>query len=245
MKWKPLLLCHLAIAVLLGSFLWPATRALWEIFDIAVFKFLNHTLVGHPWVQVFWAFVNHKRVDLVEDAVFLLFFILAIKAAPKKNRLRRSAEFLFCILLAGSIIYFVNRTLLRNHVLIPRESPSLVVAPCIRLSEEVPWLLVKDETIASFPGDHATTLLLFTVLYTFFAGRKLGFYALLYAVFRILPRLIVGAHWFSDVVVGSGCLVLFFLSFALCTPFHTWMIDRIEKFLNLWRKKHEVQKDLV
>ncbi|HUD01091.1 MAG TPA: hypothetical protein VMR37_02075, partial [Rhabdochlamydiaceae bacterium] len=82
MKWKPLFLCHLAIAVLLGSFLWPATFALWQSFDTLVFKTLNHTLEGHPWVQVFWAFINHRKADLVEDGIFLLFFILAIRAAP-------------------------------------------------------------------------------------------------------------------------------------------------------------------
>lgn len=244
MKWKPLLLSLSAILFLLGSFLWPPTFALWQTLDTAIFKSLNLTLKGHPFVQVFWACVNHKRADLVEDAIFLLFFILAIYAAPKEKRIRRTAEFLFCILLAGSVIYFVNRTLLRNHVLIPRISPSLVVTPCIRLSKELPWMLVKDETIASFPGDHATTLLFFTVLYSFYAGRRLGTYAAFYAIFRILPRLIVGAHWTSDIIVGSGCLVLFFLSLSLCTPFHIWMIDRIEKILTV-RRIHEIEKDSV
>jgi membrane-associated phospholipid phosphatase len=105
-------------------------------------------------------------------------------------------------------------------------------------------MTVKDETAACFPGDHATTLLLFTVLYTFYAGRKFGIYAALYAIFRILPRLIVGAHWASDIIVGSGCLVLFFLSLALCTPFHTWMVDRIEKILT-FRKINEIEKDPI
>jgi membrane-associated phospholipid phosphatase len=103
-------------------------------------------------------------------------------------------------------------------------------------------MIVKDETVACFPGDHATTLLLFTVLYSFYAGRKLGAFAALYAIFRILPRLIVGAHWASDIIVGSGCLVLFFLSLALCTPFHTWTIDRIEKILT-FRRTYEIEKD--
>ena len=242
MKWKSLFLVHLAIFFLLGSFLWPATFAWWQTLDISIFKVLNHTLEDHPWAQVFWTLVNHRKADLVEDAVFLLFFILAIRAAPKEKRIRRTAEFIFCILIAGSIIYSVNRTFLREHALLPRESPSLVVTPCVRVSKEVPWLIVKDETVTSFPGDHATTLLLFTVMYTFFAGRKLGTYAALYAIFRILPRLIVGAHWFSDIVVGSGCLVLFFLSWALCTPFHTWIIDRIEKILT-FRRPHEIEKN--
>jgi len=244
MKWKPLLLSLSAIILLLGSFLWPATFALWQSLDTAIFKSLNHTLEGHPWVQVFWALINHRKADLVEDAVFLLFFILAIRAAPKDKRIRRTAEFIFCIILAGSLIHFVNRTFLNHHVLIPRESPSLVVTPCVRLSQEVPWMIVKDETVASFPGDHATTLLLFAVLYSFYAGRKLGVYAAIYAIFRILPRLIVGAHWASDIIVGSGCLALFFLSLALCTPFHTWIIDRIEKILT-FRRINEIEKDPI
>lgn len=244
MKWKPLLLSLSAILLLLGSFLWPVTFAFWQSLDTVSFKFLNHTLEGHPWVQVFWAIVNHRKADLVEDAIFILFFILAIRAAPKEKRIRRTAEFIFCIILAGSVIYFVNRTFLRNHVLIPRTSPSLVITPCIRLSKEVPWMTVKDETVSCFPGDHATTLLFFTVLYTFYAGRKLGTYAALYAIFRILPRLIVGAHWASDIIVGSGCLVLFFLSLALCTPFHIWMIDKIEKILKV-KKIHEIEKDPI
>ncbi len=244
MKWKPLLICLSSALLLLGSFLWPVTFQLWQSLDTAIFKFLNHTLEGHPWAQVFWALVNHKRADLVEDVIFLLFFILAIRAAPKEKRIRRTAEFIFCIIIAGSLIYSVNRTLLRSHALLPRESPSLVVTPCVRLSQELPWILIKDETITCFPGDHATTLLLFAVLYTFFAGRRLGIYASLYAIFRILPRLIVGAHWASDIIVGSGFLVLFFLGWVLCTPFHTWMINRIEKILT-FRRPYEIEKDPI
>ncbi|HEX2579111.1 MAG TPA: phosphatase PAP2 family protein, partial [Rhabdochlamydiaceae bacterium] len=203
----------------------------------AIFKFLNQSLEGHPWIQIFWATVNHKKADLVEDGVFLLFFILAIRAAPKEKRMRRTAEFIFCILLAGSLIYFVNRTLLSKSHSIHRESPSLVITPCVRLSQEIPWMVIKDKTVNCFPGDHATTLLFFTVLYTFYAGRKLGTIASLYALFRILPRLIVGAHWASDIIVGSSCLVLFFLSLALCTPFHLWCIDKIEKTIT--RRSYE------
>lgn len=241
MKYKPLLICHFIIAALLGTFLWPVTREFWELFDTAIFQTLNGTLKDAPLTQLFWGLINHKKADLVEDTVFLIFFIFAIVKAPPGQKLRRTAQFLFCILLSGSIIYFVNRTLLREHTLIPRVSPSLVVTPCVRLSHELPGLLVKDQTLASFPGDHATTLLLFVGLYTTFAGRRWGFYATLYAIFRILPRLVVGAHWCSDILVGSGSLALFFLSWALCSPFHTWAIDKIERFLKLW-KKDEVQE---
>lgn len=245
MKWKPLLLCHLFVLFLLASFLWPPTRHFWDIFDVAAFKFLNNTLKDHPSVQLFWAFVNHKRADLVEDAIFLLFFTVAIVKAPKEMRLRRAAQFLFCVILAASVNYFITRTLLREHFLIPRESPSLVVTPCVRLSQEIPWLLIKDETLASFPGDHATTLFLFAALYTLFAGKRLGLYACAYAAFRCLPRLIIGAHWVSDLLVGTSSLVLLVLSWVLCTPLHRWIIDTIEKlFIFLKRPRHEKEKPI-
>lgn len=231
MRWKPLLISQLLIGVLMGSFLMPQTRVFWDLIDTAIFKFLNGTLEGRPWVQTFWALVNHKRADLVEDAVFLLFFILGIVKAPQGEKRRRTAQFLFTILLAGSFIFFINRIVLRQHLVFPRESPSLVVTPCIRLSQELPWITIKDETVTCFPGDHATTLFLFAFLYTFFAGKKLGKYAVGYAAFRLLPRLIVGAHWFSDIAVGTTCLVLFLLSWTVLTPFHTWIVNRIQILL--------------
>jgi membrane-associated phospholipid phosphatase len=238
MKWKSFIVCQLIIFALVGSFLWPVTRHFWNILDIAIFKSLNGTLIDHSFAQHFWAFVNHKKADLVEDFVFLFFFIIGIRKAPDKWR--RSAQFIFMILVAGSCIYFVNRTLLRAHIIFPRESPSLVVTPCVRVSEQIPWLTIKDETAASFPGDHATTLLLFAALYSFFAGKRLGIFAWGYAIFRLLPRLVLGAHWFSDIAVGTTALVLILLSWTLCTPFHSWVIDKIEAAMKLF--KHETKE---
>ena len=239
MRWKPIILCHLAIAALIGSFLCPTTRDFWDIADRAVFKFLNGSLIDRPWAQYFWALLNHKKADLVEDGIFLFFFILGIKKAPDKRR--RTAQFIFTILLAGSCIYFVNRTLLRDHILFPRESPSLIVTPCVRVSQEIPWLIIKDETAASFPGDHATTLLLFAALYSFFAGNRLGAFAWIYSLFRLMPRLVLGAHWFTDIAVGTTTLVLLFFSWAIYTPFHSWIIDKIEGLMKLFR--NETKKD--
>jgi len=237
MKFKPLLFSHLLILILLGTFLWPPTRPFWDWLDLHSFKFLNGTLENRPTWQLFWAFANHKMIDWVEDAVFIGFFAAAILQAPKGERIRRSAQFIFCVIFAALIIFWVNRVIFREHLEIPRPSPSLVVSPCVRLSDEIPWLRIKDDATASFPGDHATTLVLFAGSYVFFAGRRLGSYAVVYAIFRSLPRLIAGAHWLTDIVIGSGVITLFFLGWALCTPFHIWCTDFIEKALRLFTKK--------
>ena len=234
MRLKPLLYCHLVILFLMGTFFWAPTRVYWDILDVAVFKFLNGTLKGNLGLQTFWALANHKLTDWVEDFIFIAFFGLAIYQAGRGARLRKASQFVFCILFAATMLYGVNKVLFREHLKIPRPSPSLVVTPCIRVSDNIPWLKTKERAGSSFPGDHATTVIFFAVSYTFFAGRRLGAYAIVYALIRTLPRLIIGAHWFTDVFVGSGVIVLFFSSWALCTPFHFWVTNWIESFLKMF-----------
>ncbi len=233
MRWKPFLISFAVIAFLWGTFLHPWTQPLWQGLDVAIFKMLNGMLEGSRFFQLFWAFLNHKRMDLVEDVVFLLFFIWGIKTAPKSIRWHKSAQFICFSALMGGVIFFINRHLLRSFVLIPRESPSLVVTPCVRLSHEIPWLSIKDETLASFPGDHATTLLLFGLLYSTFVHKRLAICGWLYVLLRLLPRLVVGAHWFSDIAVGSVSIALFFVACIVYTPIGTLTTQALEKLLKL------------
>jgi membrane-associated phospholipid phosphatase len=237
MKWKPLFVAFGIIALLWITFLSPWTKPLWDTVDLTVFKILNGMLHDNKFLQYFWATVNHKRMDLVEDAVFLFFFIWGIRTAPQKWK--KAAQFLFVILLAGSVIFFINRGLLRHYAFIPRESPSLTVSPCVKITDEIAWVGLKDETIASFPGDHATTLLLFGFLFSAFVPRRIALCAWIYALFRLLPRLVVGAHWFSDIAVGSMTISLFFTACFLYTPLGTVIINCIER---LRKKSHETQK---
>jgi membrane-associated phospholipid phosphatase len=99
----------------------------------------------------------------------------------------------------------------------------------VRITQEISWKGIKDETVASFPGDHATTLLLFGLLYSAAVPRRLSITAWLYILLRTLPRLVVGAHWFSDIAIGSLSIALFFSSCFLHTPVGPFLIDLVEK----------------
>lgn len=237
MKWKVLLLCHLLIAILLSTFLWPVTRSYWDELDRLFFHLLNDPLREHRWLQAFWGLSNHKLADWLEDLCILGFFIAYIRSPTKTARSRKISEFIFCILYTSLIIFFINRVLFREMIEVYRESPTLAIEGSIRLSKELSWLTVKDLSYKSFPADHATTALLFAVSFSYFVGRRFGIPAFLYAIFLCLPRMAVGAHWLSDVLIGSCTLVLFFLSWGFCTPFHTWVIDGIERIFFLARKK--------
>lgn len=226
---KQLLLFQALALILVWSLFTPYVKIFWDVIDVAFFKAINGTLRDNPTWQVFWACANHKLADWIEDLCVLCFFTAYVLKAAKEMRLRRIAELLFLVLYIAAIIYFVNKTLFREYLEIPRMSPTLTVENSVHLSDEISWMSIKDDSAKSFPGDHGTTALLFAAGFTYFAGRKLGLYACLYAAFLCMPRLITGAHWFSDVIVGSGSITLFFLSCAFCTPLGEWCISRIER----------------
>jgi membrane-associated phospholipid phosphatase len=230
-KLKKLLLWHLVLVFLVSSFLWAPTAYLWKKLDVGFFSWINSSLRGPFWWQNFWALANHKMADWVEDVFILGFFIAYVRQAQKGLRLKRVSLLVFIVLYIAAILYFVNRMFFRKTCQIPRESPTLVVDGSVRLSEHISWLHIKDDSTKSFPGDHGTTALLFSFSYFILAGWRLGLVALAYGVFLCLPRLITGAHWLSDVILGSGCITILFLSWAFCTPLASFCSKKIETFL--------------
>ena len=217
-KLKRLLLLHILAALLFTSLFWSVTKPYWEIVDVAFFKMINSSLVGRPSWQLFWAMANHKLADWIEDLCVLLFFVAYVRQVKGQLRARRVFELLFLILYIAAIIYFVNQLFFRENFSISRLSPTLSVEGSIRLSQEIPWMKIKDVSSKSFPADHGTTALLFAAGFSYLAGWRLGILATLYAAFLCMPRLITGAHWLSDVLVGSGTITIIFLSWAFCTP---------------------------
>lgn len=228
-NWYKLIGCHLLIAFFAASFFWEPTRDLWNAIDAGVFRLLNGSLEGHHNWQVFWALANHNMADWVTDIFFLSFFIAAVYSQPKEERLKQTAHILFCCLYIACIIFFVNRVLFRHHLHIPRPSPTLVFPDSLKLSHEINWLKIKDAAKQSFPGDHGTTAILFAASYASFASRRLKILGWLYGIFLCLPRLITGAHWLSDIILGSGSIALFFLSWAFYTPFGALCTDLLHR----------------
>lgn len=237
-KWNipKLLLFHAIVIALIATFVWPFTRTYWDIVDHTFFKWINKTLEGSPLRQLFWACANHKWADWIEDLCILAFFIFFVRSLPKGIRRQGVAQILFSILYCAAVLFFVNRIVFREHLIIYRDSPTLVIENTVRLSQEIPWMRIKDDSNKCFPGDHATTALLFAGCYAFLAKRKLALWGGIYALFLCMPRMIAGAHWLSDVIVGSGSIVLLFLSWAFFTPLASWGTDKLLKFFTFFRK---------
>lgn len=238
MRFNKLIFCFFLAFILLLSLFSPVTRSFWHIIDTEFFKFWNTPLKNHEFLRQFWAIANHKSMDWFEDIAFLALAARYYVAPINKTRARKLAEMIFAFLVIALVIVLINRLLMVSQTFnIPRMSPTLVLEHPVRLSEYISWLKVKDFAYKSFPGDHATTALLYAFLYTHFAGKRLGIGAWCLAIFFCLPRLVVGAHWLSDAVVGSGSIILCSSSLLLYTPIKEKVVGFFERQFIKIRKK--------
>jgi len=227
-KWKALLFWN-AIGVLLFTSLFnPWTAPLWNKIDTAFFYFINQPLKTNQNLRIFWAIANHRFADWFEDLCILGFYVAAIWKTQKSLRMKKGLELFFCVLLTALTILAINRLLCRDLLRLRRTSPTLMLENSVHLSDFLPWIDVKVDSNKSFPGDHATTAIMITCSYAYLVRGKLAIIALLYGIFLCLPRLAAGAHWLSDIVVGSGCIVIFSLSWGLLSPLREVFIKRVK-----------------
>ena len=69
-----------------------------------------------------------------------------------------------------------------------------------------------------------------------FANRRVAFWSIVSVVLLSAPRILVGAHWFSDVYVGGLSIALLILPWVLCTPVIVGMTRLAEKAMRpFWR----------
>jgi len=231
-KIKHLLIAHIvpALAIYL---LFSTENNVFLYIDTPIFRFVNSWIKNSAFWQHFWAFANHKGADWIADAVFIWFFFWTIASTPLLERKRKIAESIFILLYGIIIILLANELLFRCILHIQRNSPSLVLDNFTNLAEQVGWLKVKFKSPKSFPGDHATTALLFLAGFVYLARKQriISYTAICFAVFLCLPRLVAGAHWATDILIGSGSIVTIFFSWAFYTPLAKSCIALIEHSL--------------
>lgn len=226
---KRLVFFHLIAALLLISFFFPPFSEIWKSIDSFFFRLIHTPLGSSNFLRHFWAFANHRFADWFEDFCVFGFYLVAVLKQPKGQRLDLASKLIFCVFLIAFTILFMNRFMARDLLRLRRESPTLVIQGAILLPDYLPWIPVKVVSTKCFPADHATTALIFSISYAYLVRGRLALYALLYGAFLCLPRLVVGAHWLSDLVVGSGFIVLLSFSWAFCTPFGGKCSSMIQK----------------
>ncbi|PMR69254.1 phosphatase PAP2 family protein [Halomonas heilongjiangensis] len=209
-----ILLFNLLGAALITSWLYPGL-SFWDELDDAVFFLTNAWLedVNTLWVTIVAA-TNHRLFDVFSLLVLLGIYLWAIGRDPEpRHRLLRWGGTGVTMLLAAVFIAQGVR------LVVPYTHPSpTVVYEGANLVTEMVGFSTKDSSSSSFPGDHGVNLLLFTAFMWRFAGRKVALAGLLAAVLLSAPRILSGAHWFSDVYFAAVAINLVIAPWILLTP---------------------------
>jgi membrane-associated phospholipid phosphatase len=222
--------CVLSIVYLVSLFIEP-TRTLWLALDERVFWALNNSLAWGTGWQVFWAAANNRAVDVVAALCMIGLFAHFIL-----RKARHRLDFFLAVgLMLTGLIYAGSQ--LNGAIYVERPSPTLVHPNAMRLSEMVSWIPTKDVSSDGFPGDHATVLLICAGVATFYLPRGYAATAWVIAIVFMAPRLMSGAHWMTDYLVGSAAVAGFVLSYVFATPLHSIMTDRLELLVRRYRSR--------
>lgn len=226
-EWHPAafaLGCSLSLILLLSWFLEP-TRSMWLTIDDKVFWTLNSSLADKRAWQVFWAAANNRAVDIITGLSLVGLFAHFVLHSDRDRIDSIISVFLTIVGLgiAGSQI--------GKAMAVSRWSGTMLHPEALRLSELVTWIPTKDISGDSFPGDHATVLLIVAGIVTYYLPRSYAAVAWLVALVFMTPRVVGGAHWLTDDLVGSVSIAGFVLTCVLATPLHQIMTDSLEHLI--------------
>jgi len=192
------------------------------IFDEWLFHLLNDPLASNSaWLHV-WAVASLRPFDAVVGVILLTLLIRGdwvFKAVQVRQALLGFIGILLLLLFIRMLFSKLVAQLGWQH-----SSPSMVISGAIQMSDYFPalekaWEL-KDRSSQSFPGDHASVLLIWGMFMTVFAkriGQTLVIWGL--ALLFMMPRLVAGAHWGQDDYIGGVLLALLALGWGYYTPF--------------------------
>lgn len=220
-----LLLNAAGLALFLSWYL-PANHGEWFKVDSAIFLFFNHQLVESRAFLWLVAITNNRAFDacsLLAMGSLMLSFWLKEEA---KGR-RRIVIIGLMMLLTALIINQLAQALYP----VQRASPTLFFDHIYRVSDLLPFIPTKDASKDSFPGDHGMMLLIFSAIMLRYFGRSAGVVSLIIFVVFAFPRVMIGAHWFSDIAVGSLSAVLIGLPWCLMTPLSDKIIALFDHYL--------------
>ncbi len=101
------------------------------------------------------------------------------------------------------LVFCLQEYFFHGFLKLARYSPSLVLAPSLRLSEVLHNPSIKDASQNCFPGGHAFALLYWALFSLYLSPRYIGILGMIFGLFLCLPRLFSGAHWMSDTVFSA------------------------------------------
>jgi Kdo2-lipid A phosphotransferase len=168
-----------------------------NLIDQKIFLFLNKILLNNTIIQYFLSFLVHKNESWLNVIFMLLLNIIAVLLLPKSKRSKAWGIILYCWL-SFQLILLANNLLFQKIFSINRDSPSIVLEGSIKISEILNNNNLKDYSNNSFPAGHALVLTYWALFINLYGNKVIKIIAIITAILLIMPRMITGAHWFSD-----------------------------------------------
>ncbi|MEH2920117.1 phosphatase PAP2 family protein [Samsonia erythrinae] len=183
----------------------------WFTLDSHIFFYFNHLLVESPAFLQLVAVTNNRAFDGCSlIAMGLLYLSFYLKASPVE---RHRLFIIGIVMLLTAVV--LNQA---GHLLpVKHASPTRYFHGINRVSD-LTGIPTKDASSDSFPGDHGMMLMIFSAFMLRYFTRTAFAIGVAIVVFFSLPRIMIGAHWFTDIAVGSFSVVLVGLSWWLLTP---------------------------
>jgi membrane-associated phospholipid phosphatase len=231
--WRPVVFVsgYVLSIVYLASWFFEPTSTLWRALDEKVFWALDASLAWGTGWQVLWAAANNRAVDVVAALGMIgLFAHFVLRQARDRTNFFVAVG----VLLTG-LIYVGSRISVAIDV--GRLSPTLVHPDAHHISELVSWIPTKDSAYNCFPGHHALVLFICAGVITYYLPRAYAITAWVLAAVFMAPRLVGGAHWFTDLLVGSAAIAGFVLCCAFATPLHGIVTGALERLIRWGRTR--------
>ncbi|WP_445401654.1 phosphatase PAP2 family protein [Zobellella sp. An-6] len=209
-QFNKLILWNLLAVVVFASWYWLPDHGVWFHIDSAVFYFFNNKLgESQAWVNAV-AVANNRAFDgIALLAMGLLYYRYYRKASVEQQRQ---------LLIIGLLMLLtaVGLNQLGRAIPVDRPSPTLTFDNIHRLTE-LAGFKTKDSSGDSFPGDHGLMLMIYTAFVWRYLSWKAGLWGCLFVVVFSAPRVMGGAHWWTDIYVGALAVAAFGLAWLLQT----------------------------
>ncbi|MGB5854316.1 MAG: phosphatase PAP2 family protein [Oceanisphaera sp.] len=213
----------LAVAVF-ASWYWLPNHGFWLDIDHSFFYYFNNKIGNSAaWVNTI-AIANNRAFDgvalLAMGAVYYSYYR---GAAPERKRQ---------LLIIGLIMLLtaVGLNQLGRMIPVERPSPTLTFDNIYRLTE-LAGFKTKDSSGDSFPGDHGLMLMIFTAFAWRFLSWKAGLWGCVFVVLFSAPRVMAGAHWWSDIYVGALSVACFGMAWLMHSGFYELLITWFDRHL--------------
>ncbi|WP_416412055.1 phosphatase PAP2 family protein [Pantoea sp. App145] len=206
-----ILLLNVLGVVIFFSWYLPPEHGFWFGLDKAIFFGFNDQMVVHHGFALLVAITNFRGFDLVSLLAMGSLYMWFWRRDTPQGR-RRMLAIGITMLLTAVILNQLGHLIPVQHA-----SPTLFFEHVHRVSE-LTGIPAKDASSDSFPGDHGMMLMIFACFMWRYFGCRAFLMGLLIVVVFGLPRVMAGAHWFTDIAVGSLSVVLVGLSWWLLTP---------------------------